>query len=133
MRSLLYALTVLSLPMRGAWIGITFGASSGGSYESRSPCGERGLELSRSCVLDRMLMSLPMRGAWIGISFVMASGSSPEVAPHAGSVDWNKPAPRAALESHSRSPCGERGLEFLTNQVSASETRRSPCGERGLE
>ena len=44
MRSLLYALTVLSLPLRGAWIEIT----------------ERTLN-------DSLRMSLPLRGAWIEI------------------------------------------------------------------
>ena len=60
MRSLLYALTVLSLPMRGAWIEIDV-------YN-----------------YDRVVLpeSLPMRGAWIEIvgKFVIApklSGRSP--------------------------------------------------------
>ena len=44
MRSLLYALTVLSLPMRGAWI-----------------------EIENNAILDYIMKSLPMRGAWIEI------------------------------------------------------------------
>ena len=64
MRSLLYALTVLSLPMRGAWIEITE------EYEYLKKC-----------------LSLPMRGAWIEIvSFALLVGVF-LVAPHAGSVD----------------------------------------------
>ena len=86
MRSLLYALTVLSLPMRGAWIEIT-------------------KDLVKPCFAE----SLPMRGAWIemclalrlsyywqrrspcgerGLKFVDPTVPvSRTVAPHAGSVD----------------------------------------------
>ena len=65
MRSLLYALTVLSLPLRGAWI-----------------------EISTVSMMSVTGTSLPLRGAWIEIykvnryfSFVY------KVAPPAGSVD----------------------------------------------
>ena len=44
MRSLLYALTVLSLPLRGAWIEIMMGLASAKMSQRRSPCGERGLK-----------------------------------------------------------------------------------------
>ena len=64
MRSLLYALAVLSLPMRGAWIEIALAAKSYGE-----------------------LSSLPMRGAWIEIGKSRLVKSNYDVAPHAGSVD----------------------------------------------
>ena len=65
MRSLLYVLTVLSLPMRGAWIEIIVYPSVSASFS----------------------MSLPMRGAWIEIMYVNVPDLNFRVAPHAGSVD----------------------------------------------
>ena len=59
----------MSLPMRGAWIEITFTPTKGEAIYSRSPCGERGLK-SHFCWDDVVKnMSLPMRGAWIEILF----------------------------------------------------------------
>ena len=65
MRSLLYALTVLSLPMRGAWIEITADGLDDVGMGGRSPCGERGLKFRPPRYYDDFL----------------------HVAPHAGSVD----------------------------------------------
>ena len=88
MRSLLYALTVLSLPMRGAWIEIDLpsyqeaqnGRSPCGErglkydvrevppiISGRSPCGERGLKYTIGNVTFKSCASLPLRGAWIEI------------------------------------------------------------------
>ena len=64
MRSLLYALAVLSLPMRGAWIEIEIPNGEAHGYKS-----------------------LPMRGAWIEIPFQRIRFIIYNVAPHAGSVD----------------------------------------------
>ena len=64
MRSLLYALAVLSLPMRGAWIEITI-----------------------MYIITIILSSLPMRGAWIEIYTYCSNKFRRIVAPHAGSVD----------------------------------------------
>ena len=64
MRSLLYALAVLSLPMRGAWIEIL---------------------LAPWKIISAL--SLPMRGAWIEIVTGEKPGIKFDVAPHAGSVD----------------------------------------------
>ena len=44
MRSLLYALAVLSLPLRGAWIEMLLCLGVLVLPMSRSPCGERGLK-----------------------------------------------------------------------------------------
>ena len=66
MRSLLYALTVLSLPMRGAWIEIRLTPAEI-EQVCRSPCGERGLKLQMVVILLLARLSLPMRGAWIEI------------------------------------------------------------------
>ena len=65
MRSLLYALTVLSLPLRGAWIEILRVANT----------------------VKKMLVSLPLRGAWIEIRLYGPVFPSARVAPPAGSVD----------------------------------------------
>ena len=65
MRSLLYALTVLSLPMRGAWIEIDVYNYDRVVLPGRSPCGERGLKSCGKCIGCRLA----------------------HVAPHAGSVD----------------------------------------------
>mgnify|MGYP006949497971 CR=1 FL=1 len=32
-----------------------------------------------------------------------------------------------------RSPCGERGLKFMQQDVTLLKSGRSPCGERGLK
>ena len=65
MRSLLYALTVLSLPLRGAWIEIR--------------------KWSRD---DMTPKSLPLRGAWIEMFPKKAAEAITQgVAPPAGSVD----------------------------------------------
>ena len=63
-RSLLHALTVQSLPPRGAWIEIT----------SMHP-------------LDYPTLSLPPRGAWIEIAHGLRGNRRRRVAPPAGSVD----------------------------------------------
>ena len=99
----------------------------------RSPCGERGLKYRKAPI---------------------AAESS--VAPHAGSVDWNRglrlkapmggrslPMRGAWIEMRkrryknaknvSRSPCGERGLKWLLLACIGSSWCRSPCGERGLK
>ena len=89
MRSLLYALTVLSLPLRGAWIEILLILFQKREYGSlplrgawiemedcgdndkltvgRSPCGERGLKLLLLIFGLMVPLSLPLRGAWIEI------------------------------------------------------------------
>ena len=64
MRSLLYALAVLSLPLRGAWIEI---ANAGNSTFGA--------------------VSLPLRGAWIEMVEVHFRLFGRDVAPPAGSVD----------------------------------------------
>ena len=91
MRSLLYALTVLSLPLRGAWIEIFLAIPSQFELASlplrgawiemrealagfisitgRSPCGERGLKFDLDPDLENMKLSLPMRGAWIEMMY----------------------------------------------------------------
>ena len=89
MRSLLYALAVLSLPMRGAWI-----------------------EMIPDNALVGISLSLPMRGAWIEITLcsfdlLFSSVSLPmrgawiEIPDSNGNVNI----------SGGRSPCGERGLK----------------------
>ena len=47
MRSLLYALTVLSLPSRGAWIEIRMEFKVCALLARRSPRGERGLKYDK--------------------------------------------------------------------------------------
>ena len=66
MRSLLYALSVLSLPMRGAWIGIT--TSTPNSFKS---------------------VVAPHAGSVDWNIKIRFNPITPSVAPHAGSVDWN--------------------------------------------
>ena len=52
-----------------------------------------------------------MRGAWIEIAYLTM-----RICHHSG-----------------RSPCGERGLKYVTAGQELVEGGRSPCGERGLK
>ena len=87
MRSLLYALTVLSLPLRGAWIEIAINATHQGTEDRRSPCGERGLKFMIFILYALLMMSLPLRGAWIEMWSPPIDHRCVVVAPPAGSVD----------------------------------------------
>ena len=90
MRSLLYALTVLSLPMRGAWIEIISRHLRMQSSRRRSPCGERGLKSLRRENISAITGRSPCgeRGLKSALS-----------------AQFIEDNPR-------RSPCGERGLKF---------------------
>ena len=91
MRSLLYALTVLSLPMRGAWIEIDVAPDQAG---------------------DRS--SLPMRGAWIEIWSSFPRGSALQGRSPCGERGLKSlKLLKIWLVLASRSPCGERGLKLL--------------------
>ena len=122
-----------SLPVRGAWVEISCGASSRRRTSCRSPCGERGLKCRplglafvavcrspcgerglkwRGGVGGRVLArSLPVRGAWVEITTA-------------------RPHTRTRAR---RSPCGERGLKSPRTASHLPERCRSPCGERGLK
>ncbi len=67
MRSLLYALAVLSLPMRGAWIEIAIAAKN---YAEAWSLPMRGawIEIELRWYWSMIMQSLPMRGAWIEIN-----------------------------------------------------------------
>ena len=86
MRSLLYALTVLSLPMRGAWIEIMYYADTDKNGQSL-PMRGAWIEIRLLPYLCFPASSLPMRGAWIEIPIPRAEVQDFSVAPHAGSVD----------------------------------------------
>ena len=81
--------SIVSLPVRGAWIEIVYGARVFGDEASRSPCGERGLKLNQRVEGSFRLLSLPVRGAWIEILVIVF----------------------IPFRARSRSPCGERGLK----------------------
>ena len=55
------------------------------------------------------------------------------VAPRMGSVGWNKKTCANLMVRLSRSPHGERGLEFVKRKEFDLVQCRSPHGERGLE
>ena len=76
MRSLLYALAVLSLPLRGAWIEMQIPKAQISRSVCRSPCGERGLKYSGLRECGQQAESLPLRGAWIEIESVKCKKSS---------------------------------------------------------
>ena len=104
--------TILSLPVRGAWIEIKMLHVDDVSRLCRSPCGERGLKSFAEQQERKAERSLPVRGAWIEI------------------VRTND----AELQFVRRSPCGERGLKFpAPPRCAVVLCGRSPCGERGLK
>ena len=92
MRSLLYALTVLSLPMRGAWIEILSDRSISSILPSL-PMRGAWIEIFVFPALRFCTVSLPMRGAWIEIVHELETRS----------------------DANGRSPCGERGLKLSMN------------------
>ena len=53
-----------------------------------------------------------MQGAWIEIVRQRFHQCKSNVAPHAGSVDWNSPRPLITWKIARRSPCRERGLKY---------------------
>ena len=75
---LFWALALLSLPPRGAWIEIREAFKSESLALSRSPRGERGLKCKSyyNCPFSSRL-SLPPRGAWIEISHGSRGRRSP--------------------------------------------------------
>ena len=92
MRSLLYALTVLSLPMRGAWI-----------------------EMREALAGLIRIASLPMRGAWIEIQLPAGVGRERKSLPMRGA--WIEIQIFAMKDRQiGRSPCGERGLKYQSWQ-----------------
>ena len=66
----------MSLPVRGAWVEIKVHPLLV-EFESRSPCGERGLKLPAECVHCMQTGSLPVRGAWVEIGNSTAFISQP--------------------------------------------------------
>ena len=110
MRSLLYALTVLSLPMRGAWIEIT------GLYW-----------------LTSVNRSLPMRGAWIEIQYAKPQHNYAQRRSPCGERGLKSAKYALNLRQDCRSPCGERGLKWKLRKIWLVLASRSPCGERGLK
>ncbi len=155
MRSLLYALAVLSLPMRGAWIEIADEKANTSAAMSlpmrgawieivsnpsqtmlagrRSPCGERGLKLRQVPHVKRLRMSLPMRGAWIEIvHFFRHIPSYVRSLPMRGAWIEIKVSVSKVIRL-CRSPCGERGLKYQSSAKNHHNNGRSPCGERGLK
>ena len=79
---------------------------------SRSPHGERGLELISAYIFRARAVSLPAWGAWVGIYKEAKKYGDYLVAPRMGSVGWNIYADTDSLHLVGRSPHGERGLEY---------------------
>ena len=80
----------MSLPVRGAWVEMSYSTWSRRTRSCRSPCGERGLKSTTFALQNRALLSLPVRGAWVEMSVLAGR-------------------PNAGI---GRSPCGERGLKL---------------------
>ena len=100
--------------------------------ECRSPYGERELKIQGLMMLKEQIMSLPirgariekafwwiqtgrirslsMRGAWIEI-IAVSSGNTAQIAPHAGSENWNIDWYILIDSLKNRSPCRERELK----------------------
>lgn len=78
--------------------------------ECRSPYGERELKIQRLMMLKEQIMSLPIRGARIEI-IAVSSGNTAQIAPHAGSENWNIDWYILIDSLKNRSPCRERELK----------------------
>ena len=110
--SMLWIMSVKSLPSRGAWIEI-------GGYQAG-----RG----------RGVKSLPSRGAWIEIRFsARQSRTAAASLPSRGA--WIEILTDEAIiyMEGRRSPHGERGLKLEWAAKELCGDRRSPHGERGLK
>ena len=64
----------MSLPLRGAWIEISYQYNNIQHTIGRSPCGERGLKYKQTSGEGEVGLSLPLRGAWIEIFQVSQTG-----------------------------------------------------------
>ena len=100
--------------MRGAWIEIVTGEKPGITFDRRSPCGERRLKFPNVSTRGGKARSLPMRGAWIEISAGSGNLSFTGTSlPMRGA--WIEIAGDCRVNhQQSRSPCGERGLKFIS-------------------
>ena len=76
----------MSLPVRGAWIEITYAVGITYKYASL-PVRGAWIEISGLYSAVSVEASLPVRGAWIEILNIRKFIKSCEVAPRAGSVD----------------------------------------------
>ena len=61
--------TVMSLPVQGAWIEIADAYDYHAMRRGRSPCRERGLKLKHTVQIQKVVASLPVQGAWIEITW----------------------------------------------------------------
>ena len=76
----------MSLPVRGAWIEISFASTS--PAENRSlPVRGAWIEMAGHQPTSHGVLSLPVRGAWIEITTDLDANTAATVAPRAGSVD----------------------------------------------
>ena len=105
--------TMMSLPLRGAWIEISAHNIQNKYAVSRSPCGERGLKSGATASGYTSSGRSPCGERGLKSSIVIS----------------------VCVISASRSPCGERGLKSPrgSRPLTHVRTRRSPCGERGLK
>ena len=71
--------------------------------------------------------SLPAWGAWVGIPTKPDAPRCSLVAPRMGSVGWNIASAAMQSASSSRSPHGERGLEYLFWHHRDAEIRSLPA------
>ena len=85
--SLVSALVLVSLPVRGAWIEIICLMLDRILSAMSLPVRGAWIEIASSGGLQICNQSLPVRGAWIEITSTSLSMSSASVAPRAGSVD----------------------------------------------
>ena len=77
-----------SLPVRGAWIEMTFALGAKRRWKKSLPVRGAWIEMSALPLCNSCSKrSLPVRGAWIEISSSQAFMNFPTVAPRAGSVD----------------------------------------------
>ena len=58
-------LSIMSLPVRGAWVEMEEVLKIATDLNRRSPCGERGLKFGTPRDNLRIVASLPVRGAWV--------------------------------------------------------------------
>ena len=100
---------IMSLPIRGARIEKETNHAKQ-NWIGRSPCGERELKYQLTKEKSQWTLSLPIRGARIEI-IAVSSGNTAQIAPHAGSENWNIDWYILIDSLKNRSPCRERELK----------------------
>lgn len=110
--------SAISLPTEGAWIEMMHGIMASRMNTNRFPCGERELKFRRVLVCRIRTNIAPHAGSvnW-NPQCMKNQRVDYTIAPHAGNVNWNMESLLRTSIFVNRSPSGERELKFSINTL----------------